>query len=366
MNTQLNQFNALLKRSGKSCMLNNSTNIKGVFKEIDDKAKEIDTKYFYTAETLHQGDMITYNSIIYIVITLNQNINNVYCIYVVRECPFYLNYWCGDILKKTPVFVDTKVFDTTTTKYMQLVDGQVYITVQSNASTNVIALNDRIIKFGCAWNIIAIDRTVIGLLKLNCQAQGFMNGDDIAGEITSHTVTHTYTLSVAPQSINISNGSTQQITAKVSDETGASVTSATYTYSSDNVNIATVDSNGLVTAVGIGTCNITVSYIDASNKAYTKIISTTVTAPATIDYVITGNAGVNVNKTTIYAVKLKADNSTPTGNFTWSLSDNVHAQITVNSNTQITVEGLKAGQVKLTVSDGTNTASRIVNITNYY
>lgn len=367
MNTQLNQFNALLKISGKSCILNNSTNIiKGVFKEIDDKAKEIDTKYFYTIEKLNQGDMVTYNNITYIVITLNQNINNVYYIYVVRECPFILNYWCGDTLKQTPIFVDTKVLNTTTTTYMQLADGQVYITVQSNASTNIIALNDRLIKFGYAWKVTAIDRTVNGLLKLNCKVDEFVTNDNKNNEIPQHTPTiHTYVVSVTPSSISsLETGNTQQLTSSVTED-GTAISNATFSYNSSDTSIATVNTTGLVTGVKAGSVTITVTYTDISNTAHTATVKATITAKsvstATLS-AISGNNTLNVNKTGTYTVAY-TDGTLPTG--TWTISNTTKASIVSQTNTSATLKGLISGQAILQYTDNNgNIIKKLINVQN--
>lgn len=365
MNIQLNQFNALLKRSGKSCILNNSaTTIAGVFKEIDDKAKEIDTKYFYTAMPLRQGDMITYNNITYIVITLNQNINGVYSIYVVRECPFSLNYWIGDTLKNTPIFVDTKVFDTSSTKYMQLADGQIYITVQKNNYTNNIALNDRLIKFGLAWKVTAIDRTVTGLLKLNCSVDGFITGDDETNEIPQHTMTtHTYVVSVSPSSISSLNvGSTQQLTASVTED-GTAVSGATFTYTSNNTSIATVSASGLVTGVSAGSATITVTYTDTTNVTHTATVSTTVIS-TTVSYVISSATTLKVGATGTWTV-LNSDGTTPTSKITFKVSDATKVSIQSTTNNSATLKGLVYGQVLLTGTDvNGNIVKKVISVQN--
>ncbi|WP_066020545.1 MULTISPECIES: Ig-like domain-containing protein [Clostridium] len=348
MNTQLNQFNALLKRSGKSCILNNSTTkVSGIFKEIDDKAKEIDTKYFYTTMPLKQGDMISYNNITYIVITLNQSINNVYSIYVIRECPFYLNYWCGDTLKVTPIFVDTKVFDTASTTYMQLADGQVYITVQSNNYTNLINLNDRMIKFGYAWKVIAIDRTITGILKLNCKVDGFINGDDEKGEIPIHTVaTHTYVVTVTPSSIpNLSVGSTQQLTASVTED-GTAINNATFTYTSSDTTIATISTSGLVTAVKAGSVTITVAYNNHTATVSITVISSTPTA----SYTLNGSTVLKVGNTGTWTV-LNSDGTTPTESFNFTVSDTNKATKQGTTSNSVTLKGVTYGQIKLTATD---------------
>ncbi|WP_368488926.1 Ig-like domain-containing protein [Clostridium sp. BJN0013] len=77
--------------------------------------------------------------------------------------------------------------------------------------------------------------------------------------------------------INIDVGATQQITTTITHN-GNIVSNPTLIYSSDNENIATVDSTGIVNAVSQGTCNITVLFIDGDSITYTKTIPTTINA----------------------------------------------------------------------------------------
>ena len=58
-----------------------------------------------------------------------------------------------------------------------------------------------------------------------------------------------------------------QLLATVRDQNGAEVISSPLTWSSSNTSVATVNNNGLVTAVGNGTTTITAKSGDASGTA---------------------------------------------------------------------------------------------------
>ncbi len=75
---------------------------------------------------------------------------------------------------------------------------------------------------------------------------------------------------IEPDTIDIMTGETKQLT--VTDNNGNDITSES-SYTSDNESVATVDENGLVTAVGVGETEITVSYEDI-----TETVSVTVEA----------------------------------------------------------------------------------------
>jgi hypothetical protein len=65
-------------------------------------------------------------------------------------------------------------------------------------------------------------------------------------------------ITVTPTSITlVAVGQTQQLTAAVTDQDGATIASPSITWSSSNAGVATVASSGLVTAVGNGSATIT-------------------------------------------------------------------------------------------------------------
>lgn len=86
-----------------------------------------------------------------------------------------------------------------------------------------------------------------------------------------------YVVTTTPSTIPFYVGNTQQLTTTVTNN-GSSVSSPTITYSSDNTSIATVNSNGLVTAVAQGTCTITSSFVGEDSNTYTDTVATTVNA----------------------------------------------------------------------------------------
>ena len=60
-------------------------------------------------------------------------------------------------------------------------------------------------------------------------------------------------------------GQTAQLTATVNDQNNSPITGATVTWTSSNINVATVSAGGLVTAVSNGTARITARSGSVSN-----------------------------------------------------------------------------------------------------
>jgi len=88
----------------------------------------------------------------------------------------------------------------------------------------------------------------------------------VAGDVVSNTVNITVqtlsalpvaSVAVSPSTAKIPVGKTQQMSAQALDVNGDAVAGQTYSWASDDISVATVDSNGLVTAVAKGTANIT-------------------------------------------------------------------------------------------------------------
>lgn len=105
----------------------------------------------------------------------------------------------------------------------------------------------------------------------------------IYGTAQSPTVAVTG-VSVAPSTASINVGSTQQLTATVAP---SNATNKTVSWSSSNTSVATVNSNGLVTGVAVGTATITVTTQDG-NKTATSAITVSAASSS-----CTGNLLVN-------------------------------------------------------------------------
>lgn len=170
-------------------------------------------------------------------------------------------------------------------------------TLQLNISCtqdNVVDTNPTVTYASSNTNVLSISNT--GLI--NCISSGvatitaIYNGISDSVDINVDPA-HVYELAVSPTSINIDNESTLQLTASVTDK-GITLSSPTITYLSNNTSIATVNSTGLVTATGVGTCNVTCIFIGKDSQTYSQVVSITVTQPVakTVTFTTTyNNAG---------------------------------------------------------------------------
>ncbi len=102
---------------------------------------------------------------------------------------------------------------------------------------------------------------------------------------------------VSPATATINRGGTQQFTATAFDSSNQPVPGATFTWTSSNTNVATVDSTGLATGVGIGTTTITAETSDGQGGTVSDTATLNVQVPLVINEILadppagaTGNA----------------------------------------------------------------------------
>ena len=150
-------------------------------------------------------------------------------------------------------------------------------------------------------------------------------------------------------------GETLQLTATVAPENASN---PTVTWSSSDDAIATVDANGLVTAVAAGTAIITASTTDGSNlSASCEVTVKQLAVSLTLDKTA---AEVTVGETLLLNATVLPDNTSNPA-VTWSSSNDAVA--TVDANGLVTAVASGTATITATTADGSNlTASCSVTV----
>ena len=159
------------------------------------------------------------------------------------------------------------------------------------------------------------------------------------------------------KTITLNTGSTTTLIPTISPTTA---TNKSVKWKSSNTKIATINSEGLITAIKAGKSTITVTTVD--NRKTAKCIVTVKTIPIinvtniTID---AENISMNVGDSDVLTTTITPDNAT-NQNVTWNSSD--ESIVTVNSEGEI--EGLKSGKATITATtvDGKKTAKCVVTV----
>lgn len=365
MNTVLNFYNQCIKRSGSQ--LNNYKKtifFKGLIKEIDDKLQSIDSKYLFTMEDLPQGTEISCGNINYLVMTRNEKINEVYYKYTIQKQPYDVNFAPGGILQRIPSIIETKTVDIQTNESIILPAGKIIIVISKNTTTDKIEVNDRFITMGSAWKISGLDKSQEGLIKVNADIDQTMTGDDLVNEITNGVVKPFYTFNISPNPVSIKKGQTQQLSVVLS-ENGTTINNPTLIYTSSNENIATIDSKGLITGIGEGSCSIDITYYGDYDTADTSV-NIEVNAIADHNYILSVSPE-SISMDTGNTQQITAtvtDKGTAISNPTFTYNSDNTGVATVNNTGLITA--ISAGTANITVSyigeDG-NTYSKTIPTT---
>ena len=139
----------------------------------------------------------------------------------------------------------------------------------------------------------------------------------------------------------------------------ATTTNKAVTWKSDNEAIATVDANGVVTAIAVGEANITATTTDGTNLSATCKVTVEQTFASSISLDKTSISLKATESETLKATILPA--TTTNQAVTWK-SDN-EAIATVDANGVVTAHEVGAATITATTTDGTNlSASCTVNV----
>ncbi|HEV8217510.1 MAG TPA: Ig-like domain-containing protein [Gemmatimonadaceae bacterium] len=161
------------------------------------------------------------------------------------------------------------------------------------------------------------------------------------------------TVNVQPQNNTITQGSSLQLSATLTDVNGAPATNRAVAWSSSNTGVATVTSNGLVSGIATGSVTIT-----ATSEGKTGSASVTVQPKPVATVTVTpGTASLTVGQTTNLTVVLKDQNGgVLTGRtVVWTTSSSAVA--TVSSSGTVTAVGAGNATITATSEGKSGTAS---------
>lgn len=197
-------------------------------------------------------------------------------------------------------------------------------------------------------------------LEFDCQ-KGSSNGLVTVSKVDYYTVDVVVPVSsvtLNKNSTSISPGNTEQLTATVLPD---NATGKAVTWSSDNENVATVSSTGLVTAVASGSATITAtSQADGTKSASCLVTVTAVVSATGVEVTNTEYAYVGGTRQLTASV-LPADASNK--NVSWSSADESIA--TVSAEGLVTAVALGSVSITATTEDGHFTDSCIFEVRDF-
>ena len=361
-----NDYLYLLSMAGDDIYLNNDTMPKKALINNLPVNRQADIRTISTTTEIKRGDLVNWDGGNWLIISDIGHKRYSYYKGIIQKCNYNIKFNFQGIIKEFPAIVDSKVFDVETNQFFSVPAGKIVVTIQDNADSTNIALNQRFIKMKRAWKVSGIDRTKNGLLILWCDLDSITSSDDVVNEV-ANAGDYVYTIEIIKgETSSIQEGSTLQLNAVVKLN-GNPVDNKTVMYSTNNPSIATVDASGLITGISAGECIITASL--AENPNVYDTISITVTALPQHNYAVTisGSTSIVKTKTATYTATF-TDNAVPITeeSFFYITADDGVSETTLATiesqdpvaNTCVVKAGSTLGYVKLWVK---NTAGTIIS-----
>lgn len=354
MDTIKSHWKALKRRNNKVVTLFKSDKttleIGVVFKEYNNGNNSIDDKIIFAdIELLHQGDIIEYNSIKYIIIQEQETFNNIYTQFVCRRLDNSIKIYVDNILEEIPTYIETSQQGMFQNNVIKTGEGNLKLTTQDNNISNKIIEDMRIIKWGYGWDVIAKTQENEGLRYIYLEkTQVNKTTDDVENEIADywkHNIKHNYSMELDTTDISLNKGDTKQLTPIIKDtykdlETKESkiviVENPTIIYTSQNDKIATVDDNGKFEGINEGSTTICVQF-----KDIIKTINISVNKKE-ISLIITGEELIFTNSSENYTCN-------GVGKCTWSITDENNKETDLAT---VKTIGIRSCSVKVKDSKG--------------
>ncbi len=202
------------------------------------------------------------------------------------------------------------------------------------------------------------------------------DGSGVSGEISVRVIVPVESFYIDPDVVQLFVGESQQLKLNGTPLNATYQSRQYFTWRSSDEDIVTVDSQGKLTATGIGATTVTAT----SHNGITEVCIVTVTMPAskvTVEPVDSDRADVNVGSSDLTlrarATDAEGDDLYISQDFTWTSANTNIVQVRGNADGTCTVRGVKAGTAKVyaTASDGSGargeiTVTVVVPVTSFY
>src|SRR6184192_1857029 len=165
-------------------------------------------------------------------------------------------------------------------------------------------------------------------------------------------------VAVTPSPASVQVGLTLQLTATPKDANGNPLSGRVITWASDNTSVATVDGNGLVTAVAVGSATITAT---SEGKSGTSAVTVT-TVPVASVTVSPSPASVQLGSTVQLTATPKDANGNPLSGRVVTWSSNNTAVARVNGSGLVTGVGAGTATITATIEGQSGTSDVTVTL----
>lgn len=295
-----------LYEKGEDIKINGVEQI-AIIMDAAEKLTYYDDKIIRCKCQIKTGDIVEYNNLKYIIISQIDKEENSFRARI-RKCSYRIAFnWSGNI-KWFDCIEESKVFDVSTGTYISVASGNIYITVQYNADTRNIALNNRFYVTNQPFKITGIDKSQEGLIKFNCALDSISTSyDDVENNIADrwrYETGHIYTLTINNgDTANVLVNNVFQLNVSATDN-GSAIANPVITYTSSDPNVVSVDNTGKVMGISLGQALITakLTYHDTISDSITITSVETLTHSYTIS--ISGSSTIKIGQSQSYVAHI--------------------------------------------------------------
>ena len=199
----------------------------------------------------------------------------------------------------------------------------------------------------CSVDDLTIKALKSGSTAITATIEGIRTVDTLTADTINVSVeANVYTFTLSDSSIELQQGATKAITATVT-KNGVSVPSPVVTWSSDDETVATVNNNGLISALKQGSTVIRANYTDDDGKAHTAQITLIVSIKNVYTIALDPtNVILHKDDTKVLSAVVEKNGvaiTSPT--ISWTSSNDTIASVTNG-----TITALKTGDATITAS----------------
>ncbi|GAA0366848.1 Ig-like domain-containing protein [Bacillus horti] len=248
-------FNNLLQMAGKDILINNTPARAIITNPKLNVIIDYDDRYISTLSPIKRGDVIDYIDNKYFVITETVSPRHSKYKSIIRNCNYSIKFVLNGQLHEGLSIIESRTFDVDNGQYITMPTGKILVTHQQNEITDNIERDQRFIKMGSPWKVVGVDKSKKGLIRLTCDVDVFVPGDDIENEIANADRLVTYNVYFTSDNISMILGATLQLNVVVT--ANGQIVSENVLFESSDELIASVGTNGLVTAHEEGNVSIT-------------------------------------------------------------------------------------------------------------
>ncbi len=233
----------------------------GLIQDTTNNIQNTDEKIIRAATPLHTGDIADYCYERYL-ITSQVDQNEKSCRGRMRKCNQRLALnWNGQV-KWFDAVVEARTFSTETGKVISMPEGNILVSLQDNADTRNIALNQRFYITHQPFKVTGIDRTMNGIIQLSCTLDSINTAyDNVENNIADrwkYEIAHTYALHINQGTIaHVLLNETLSLNVTATDN-GNEMTNPAITYTSSDPSVISVDQQGQVMGIALGQASIIV------------------------------------------------------------------------------------------------------------